>query len=227
MTRRKLAISSTAAATLGCALLPPCVSASENDRIAAITLYQATNAALLTRGKDGLSADLHLRYPDGTEAQGHDDYLMGSPARLREIRRDSEVIVVGDRMCTRTATSPFACEANEDAIYQGLRPIDAEKVFTAIRSRRPCGGMQCDVVELRQIEPDMPSDFLSEVGRSATNMSWRIQRTELLVRPDGLPFSLTEGMWKDGALVQPEATFVFDYSSPAKSIELPDVPDVR
>lgn len=200
-------------------------AASTPDAVdrAAIDAYRAANARLLERMERGLRATVHLVRPDGTVADGFDEYMQGRSVRLREVRPDRESIVVGTRICSRAPGAAFQCSTGE--VELGLRAVDDTQVYAATRTEADCGRERCTDIAI--VQRDVPDDLRAFLEAGGTRVD-PTSRYELLlrVRPDGLPVSLREVRRTDDGLVEPDATFVFDYDTAIGPIRLPDDADV-
>ena len=78
----------------------------------------------------------------------------------------------------------------------------------------PCGPTSCRQVYIEEWA-EVPGEAASPEARSYYTL-------RLLVRDDGLPYSLDEARYQADEPVEPHAMFVFDYSAPVAPITVPD-----
>lgn len=193
-------------------------SETSNIDPAAIALYHQTNAQFLARIRTGLRANVQMEQPDGTVVLGYDEYAMDDRYRLREVRRDRESVVVGEQLCVREGDSEPECDYLGE-IEPGLRPVVAEDVFYAALSNAQCGSSTCRQVDIRQrAETVTPEHLLDVSGLDAGEPSH--YRFRLLVREDGLPYSVEEMRLAGERMIESRATFTFDYSAKIAPISL-------
>lgn len=191
---------------------PDRLSATESDALAA---YRSAGLVLLARERTGVRAFVTLEYPDGTKGEGVDEYINGTPVRLREVRRDYEAVAVGDTLCVRRDSEPMECSQNE--IYLGIREIDEQAVRRAVSSMAACGSSVCRQIDIEQDSIDIAALF-EGAHKAPRTLRYELR---LLIRDDGLPYSITESRWSGSELVEPLSNFRFDYEADVGPIELP------
>lgn len=185
----------------------------------AVAAYQRANQALLERARQGVRATVVLQHADGSAGQGYDEYINGTPLRLREIRPDYEAIGVGDTVCRREPDAGLTCEQAE--FYLGLREVEESGVRRAQSSFADCGMSRCRRIDIEQTAGDAAelTEFLG--GNQPVTVDGERYVMTLLVREDGLPFALTESTWSGTGTTEGLATYTFDYDTPVNPIELP------
>jgi len=201
-----------------------CVSAPEKSVTGpdpdenAIRLYQNANRILLERSRHGVRARVDLTYPDGSHATGYDEYFSGAVNKLHEVRPDYEGILVGDGACIRNGGEPFVCDST--SFYLGLRGLAREAIVNAVVSTGPCGEETCHIVQIEQrANPGMG-------GLNGSAMREEPQyELRLVVGADGAPREFTEEKVRNSKLVEPRATFVFDYQAKVQDFDLPKAGD--
>lgn len=135
----------------------------------------------------------------GQVVEGYDEYFSSAPAKLREVRGNSEIIVVGKTNCARTGGQAFSCrdDGDDDNLIFGLRELTAEAVVSAAESVGACSAGKCksyiiDEAATLQIE-----------GISVIAIAPGLHHTlvTLVVNEEGAPVSSTEVEWVNGRIL--------------------------
>ncbi|AXK72884.1 hypothetical protein DWG18_11740 [Lysobacter sp. TY2-98] len=116
----------------------------------------------------------------------------------------------------------FKCRQIEE-VELGIRPIHDDRVYRALASESPCGASMCRQIDVEERDNDAETlDFVESLGAVPDPTSHYAFR--LLIRADGLPYSFEEVRLNADGLIEPRATFTFDYSTPVGAIRLPIEP---
>ncbi len=197
-----------------------------DDATALVAMHEKADRILLDRARDGATARVELEYPDGTLGTGEDVYFTSEPQSLIERRPPYEAIVVGDRGCRREPAGPWSCDAMEIAL--GLGDIDIEHVIDIARQTVPCDDGPCDRITYFLLD----IDDIDLAVISFNNATYLPRDPELnrkvrvlTARADGTPVSYSEWRERDGALVSPKATYVFDLDAAVPRPRLPEEND--
>lgn len=186
---------------------------------AVVSAYGAAATKLLGRAQEGLRTDVSLRDIDGAESQGYDEYFSSSPQRFREVRGATESIIVGDVSCSRKGGASFQCDKIDLGGYYnfGLRKLVPEAIVSTKAAAADCGGETCHSYVIVQADDVEFNDARVVTAKPQSNYT----RIVLMVRQDGLPYSLDEAHFADGKQDTPAASSRFAYDKKVVRFDLP------
>ncbi len=185
-----------------------------------IGVRNLANSILLEKAKNGLRDDVHFMEANGRRSVGYDEFFSLSPVKFREVRENSETIVVGQVVCSRAGVERFECE-NTDidiGLNFGIHELTPEAITSIEVSSVTCGGDSCASYVIDQADVMMLLDrkFITSSPHANHNIY------TLVVTRDGTPFSFREIHWADGKLDGPEATYLYSYDTTVKPFDLPE-----
>lgn len=184
-----------------------------------VKAYDAAAVKLLARAQEGLRTDVSLKDIDGAARQGYDEYFSSPPQRFREVRGAAENVIVGDVSCSKTGGASFQCgkiDLGRDYNF-GLRKLVPDAIVSANGAATDCGGHTCQSYAIVQADDVEFNDARLVTVKPQSNYS----RIVLVVRQDGLPYSLEEAHFVDGKQDAPAASYRFAYDKKVARFDLP------
>lgn len=182
----------------------------------AIAAFDKANAMLLEQARDGATAQVALTFPDGSTSYGRDYFFNSNPIRLHEIRAGYESIAIGNDICSRDIGKEWGCI--QDGFWIGLRPLIRDAIVSWSHAQFLCESGMCDGYRIIQADAQAEgTNHLIAFDPTANHYEFAIYTTT-----NGSLLMSSESRTVSGRIIEPIASFVYDFKSPVESFNLPE-----